>query len=344
MTLSFGPTIISCIAKCPQLEDITPCTCDEKLGSISCIGSAIADHELGLIGSNIKSGSDSRFSSLTIQNTAITQLDNNTYIDANFDEIIIENNTQLISINNQSFKKGFVKNLYIRNNPKLNDSIFSLLKYLKISDEIRFDGNDMKEIPSDAFDSDAKSITLDHNRIERIHSNAFSSLPYLTHLSIDHNLIDSIEKNGLNFSVNNFRSMIVSLNNNKLTANSFSTHSLPKLKEISVSLHLENNHLTEFPEDVFRNFVEENQHKIYLNGNMFDCDCNIKWIIDKPQSNHVFSVYCDDKQKSVFSMKSEEFICKETEKTTETIFSKSTKPLEPSPPAEKITRAEPLLV
>jgi hypothetical protein len=197
------------------------------------------------------------------------------------------------------------------NNPKLNESIFSLEKNLKVSEAINLSSNNISSVPSDLFKSNAINIHLENNFIRKIESYAFSSLPNLEILNISNNMIDNIEHNGLYF-ITNKKQKIIFLNNNRLTASSFASNFIPRLSGDSVVLHLEDNKIGNLSEYIFRPFLGEDRHKIYMDNNPVECDCNMKWITEEPQSKHVYSIDCNDIDKSIFELTDDELGCLST--------------------------------
>jgi hypothetical protein len=194
------------------------------------------------------------------------------------------------------------------NNPKIDEKIFSVIKNLDISEGIRINYNNLSTIPENAFKGLAKEIHLEYNFIERIGSNAFTLLPNLETLDMNNNLIDTIEKFGLNFAPNKMNKTI-SLFKNRLSSKSFVVDSLPRMQNDSIVINLEENLIENLPEFVFKPFLEGENHVIYFDRNGFKCDCSLKWILGEPQSDHVYDIYCSDKKKSVFDLINEEFGC-----------------------------------
>jgi hypothetical protein len=284
------------------------------------MGNNVFNHELKLIGQQITE-SKLQFTSIYIQSTRITHIDNNTFPDGKYDEINIANNEKLEFIDSQAFG-GSVKNFRVINNPKLNQSIFAIMASLNISNTINLNKNSISEIPANAFKGLVSKIDLTENSIKKIGSNAFSSLTRLENLTLDYNLIDFLDNYSLNFSSNKLHK-IIKLNNNNISSESFSDNFLPKLENNRINIHFEDNLIDSLPEKAFRQFLGENGHKIFLDRNPVKCDCDMKWIIDRPQSNHIFEVFCKEKQKSIFDLTPEEFECNKT-KTTVTKLSSTT--------------------
>jgi hypothetical protein len=242
-----------------------------------------------------------------IVNTSVVHIYNDTITAKDYFIISIVANQNLTSIESHAFS-GNVKNFDFFANFKADKSIFTALKNLNITEKIEMNSNNFSVIPENAFKSSAKQINLFLNYIKKIGSNAFSSLPNLEFLNLKNNLIDGIDNYGLNFTTNKMNKTI-SLFNNRLSSKSFADNSLPKLANNSITINLKENFIDKLPEKVFKPFLQEDRHTILLDNNQIKCDCDMKWIIEEPQSNHINDVYCVDKKKSIFDLDSEEFNC-----------------------------------
>jgi hypothetical protein len=308
-----------CENKCPTPEEIEPCICKEA--KLLCKEKTVSSHELKLVGQQILEN-NYQFDSITISNTSVIRIDKNTFPSGNFQVIQLDHNENLEFIDPQAFS-GSVKSFLFENNPKMNESIFNVIKNLNITEKMVINFNNLNEIPMNALNSSAKEINMENNRIKKILSNAFSSLPNLEILSLKNNSIESIDDFGLNLKSNEFHKTIY-LNHNKLNVASFKEKSLPKLKDDSVFIHLEDNLIHSLTDNIFKPFLVEEKHKIFFERNQFECDCSMRWIAEEPQSNHIYGVFCADKQKSIFDATPKELGCKET--TTEPTTPPTTQP------------------
>jgi hypothetical protein len=297
---------MSCENRCPSQEDIHPCSCSENTNTLACFGKNVFSHELTLVGQQIKE-SKIHFNSIHIENTSLTHIEKETFPSGTYDQILIKNNENLQFIDSHAIS-GTVKKLEVVNNPKLNESIFSLEKNLKVSEAINLSSNNISSVPWDIFKSNAINIHLENNFIRKIESNVFSSLPNLEILNISNNLIDNIEHNGLYF-ITNKKQKIIFLNNNRLTASSFASNFISRLSGDSVVLHLEDNKIENLPEYIFRPFLGGDRHKIYMDNNPVECNCSMKWITEEPQSKHVYSIDCNGIDKSIFELADDELGC-----------------------------------
>jgi hypothetical protein len=225
----------------------------------------------------------------------------------------------------------------------MNESIFNVTKNLDITEKIVIKFNNINEIPVNALSGSAKEINLENNLFKKIGSNAFSSLPNLEILSLKNNSIESIDDFGLDLKSNGLHKTIY-LNHNKLNATSFKEKTLPKLKNDTIFIHLEDNLIHSLTENIFKPFLVEKKHKIFLERNKFECNCSMRWVTEGPQSEHIYGVFCADKQKSIFDATPEELGCEEiaTTLTTKLMTEPTTaKAITLTTPAKAITLTTP---
>jgi hypothetical protein len=224
----------------------------------------------------------------------------------------------LVHIDPDAFKKGNTTSLQIQNNPMLSSNdIFHVAHNLTPSHSIYFDNNYIKEIPANAFASDPhkskiESIFLSHNIYNtKIGKNAFIGNPHLGKLGLDHNNIHIIEDHGLSFTAAQTlgHHLIVYLNNNKLSSKSFNKHTIVIPHNTYATFHLQNNSFTDFNEEVFKPLAVSG-NKFLLSGNKFHCDCNMKWVLSKPQSTNIFDIQCaNHKNANIFDLDENDLDC-----------------------------------
>jgi len=279
-----------------------------------CSGLQVTDEAIKRVGARItEKAYMGNFRTLTISSTSITKLEKNTFANLFFENIIIEINNQLISIDGEAFSKHPVKRLFIKYNPKLEDTkIFDLVNHLQVYDTIELDGNAFKEIPSNAFKSDdtqysPQNIYLSNNKIEKIGTNAFSSLPSLIHLSLDNNLISHIEDNAINLNQNQNKNLFIELKNNSLTAKSLTKNSIIIPSDSTATLGLEYNQLTDLPEVAFKPFADHYGNKILLFGNKFNCDCNMEWVYKHQYKEDLREIFCTNKNEYFNDLRETDF-------------------------------------
>ncbi len=310
ITTTINPKMI-----CPIPEDITQCNCVELTLDIFC--SSQMAKEI-----NLQKLKPRNYSSLHINGTMITELSDRSLGDAIFKEIHIENNRELMKISLNLMKNRSEKFISIKNNSKLISSeLFSVAKSLVNTEILDLSENSLLEIPQNAFNSELKmssksqlkNLILSNSKIKRIGSNAFESLPHLTLLELDNNLINKIDDNAFQFSIDSKEpnhKLVIILNKNKLETNSFTENTFRTQNNISISLHLQNNLLTKLSEKIFRPFVANSSNELKLFGNKFECDCDMKWLLDTNVSKNIYDVLCHNKGlKSIYDLKITDLEC-----------------------------------
>jgi hypothetical protein len=265
---------------------------------IFCVGKEVAESDL-----EIFSGINDNIFALVIQNTSLKTISEDKF-NGSFERIFIENNSDLESIASNSFKQSNTKHLVIRNNPKLEqEEIFGLTKALSSVERIEFEGNNLHEIPKNAFSNNEKleDIFLQRNNIKSIRvAHAFALLSNISRIVLEHNEIYEI--NGLQFmNTNKERKISVFLSNNNLTQFSFTGEEKDdeKQENVTVKLFLENNKFESVPK-IFKAFLNHSKNELYFLNNKFDCQKEMKWL--KQYENQVFNVWCTNYDESFFKV------------------------------------------
>jgi Leucine-rich repeat (LRR) protein len=274
------------------------CKQTEKPNSLSifCTGKEVTESNLDLF-----PFINDNFFALVIQNTSLKTISENTF-NSSFERIFIENNSDLETIDSNSFKQSNAKYLVIRYNPKLEQNeILGLTKALSSVERIEFEGNNFHEIPKDAFsmNRNLKNIFLQGNKIESIRdTHTFGVLPNLSQIVLEHNELKEI--NGLQFmNTTKERKISVFLNNNKLTEVSFKgqEEDYQKQENVTVKLFLENNKFKSVPK-ILEAFLKGSKNELYFLNNEFDCQKEMKWL--KQYEDQVFNVWCSNLDESFF--------------------------------------------
>ncbi|KAG8450559.1 hypothetical protein GDO86_003000 [Hymenochirus boettgeri] len=142
--------------------------------------------------------------------------------------------------------------------------------------------NEIYSIPNAAF-KDLVSLQvfkLSYNKLKTITSHTFHGLSDLTRLHIDHNKIEFIHPNAFN-GLTSLR--LLHLEGNliqQLHANTFCTFSfLGFFRQSTIKhLYLSDNMIQTLPAEMIQTMpLLEN---LYLHGNPWICDCNMKWLLD----------------------------------------------------------------
>jgi hypothetical protein len=300
---------------CDELNKrINPCECLQSPKphnfNIFCTGLKISDSVLDKFQSQKEV---LNFRILYIQKTSLVNIKENTFENFTFEQIFIEDNKNLKSINSLTFGQLEVKYLVIRNNTQLNEEVFGLVEALSPNYTIELTGNGLKEITNDWFlgmNISAKYLDLSYNEISSLKNlSVFESFPNLQQLSLDHNNIKNID--GLNFfspTDGSEHSIEVFLNDNKLNENSFK--GLKSQSNVNVKLYLENNNFEKLEAKDFENFVNKSKNELYFGNNTFKCDCKMKWVLK--YENSINNVWCVDTKfdQSIFRLNETQLLCK----------------------------------
>jgi hypothetical protein len=299
---------------CPAPEVLNPCKCDTN--GISCGGNDVINLKniFNAIDQKL-SENEKHFAQFYLNNTAITELEENTFYEITFDEIHIYNTTKLKLIHTNAFNatKSLTKILSVNyhytesydpnaipltNSPPTHD-IFHMLSSITTLEEIHLCYTNITGIPSLAFkpingaQNNLTFITFAYSSIVEIGDNAFSALENLSFLSFADNKIESIPKTAFNFENDSKEIMQLDLQSNKLNGESFPSDSFNNMKRPTF-LYLGNNpNLKYLDQHIFQPFLESNiKNKIFIdeggfkNGN-FDCDdCRSYWLKKESKYNN----------------------------------------------------------
>jgi hypothetical protein len=299
---------------CPAPQEINPCVCDQNSHRIQCFGKEVNDQNIYILGPKIKT-IEFLFDSIIISNTSLTVLQKSVFMNAKFKNILIFGNNDLESIESEVFVKSQVDSFNVKKNPKLSDNnIFDLIKNLDPL-EVILSSNAFEEIPENAFVNEQNPInerlsriSLDHNKLKVITSNAFTGLKNLSYLSLDHNMISTIEDFGLKLSTVSSHLKIL-LNNNNLNSSSFTLRSIDFPNKTALNLDLAQNHLTILNENIFKNVLTREKCELNVFGNKFKCDCYMTWLLNETLSKNVLNIFCDNKQKGLLELTANHLSC-----------------------------------
>lgn len=173
--------------------------------------------------------------------------------------------------------------------------------YLKVYPEtIKFSGNYLETLPSNAFGNITyiKTLDLSHNKFTKIHSEAFNGVTRIGVVSFEHNLLKHLP--------NTLFSTVSNINTLKLNNNIISNVDNNFLKLEINHLNLNNNKL----KCISKKFLQNVRvYYIYIFGNEFRCDCVKKWQVWEKEfyvhikSWNVVINYCNNTNvvKSVFN-------------------------------------------
>ncbi len=278
---------------CPVPELLKPCICNDN--EISCGGNDLLNlkHMFQKIDQELDDNQKS-FNKFYLNNTAIIELEENTFSEITFEEINItdaENlkliNTLAFSSNNMIIKRLVIKNCPIVYAPPNYDIFFSISLMLNIESVI-IENTTLTKIPSNAF----RPVNGVQNKLSQLYIHQSSSIseignyPFyylsnLSDLSIEMTSIDFIPSNAFHFKKEFNQNITIWLDGLKLNSSSFALHSLDFLKRPAVLIFDGSQEMTYLNESIFAPFLEVNpQNIIDLRDDIpFNCDdCRSFWI------------------------------------------------------------------
>ncbi|NXS37123.1 MXRA5 protein, partial [Pomatostomus ruficeps] len=143
-------------------------------------------------------------------------------------------------------------------------------------------GNDIQNIPNGALEDlvSLQVFKISYNKLKAITGQTLQGLSSLMRLHMDHNRIEFIHPNAFN-GLTALR--LVHLEGNllqQLHPNTFSTFMVLDYFKLSTvrHLYLSENALRTLPAGMFQGMpLLEN---LYLHGNLWDCDCSLKWLLE----------------------------------------------------------------
>lgn len=281
---------------CPKPEILHPCKCDANKLSISCGGDEWFN--LKRVFENINKilpEKEKHFEEFFLNNTAITELEENTFFEIKFNEIEIWYASNLTSINTHAFtstnlvtERFSVSHAPLVNSPPNND-IFVMLSSLINLEVLKIFGTRISEIPSNAFrpilglQNKLSEIFLENNAIKTIGNYSFYDLTNLFWLDISENPLEYISMNAFNFRNDSNKVLRLDLSLFKIfNGSSFAIDSLSNIKRPTELSLDENRNFKFIDEKIFLPFIESNpQNRVRLYGTtQLDCkDCRSYWMI-----------------------------------------------------------------
>ena len=187
--------------------------------------------------------------------------------------------------------KLYIENNFILTSP--DNSIFETLNKFVHAKEIDFNGNNITEIPSNAFNNtELKTLKLggsDALNIKKLGKNVFSRLKNLELLSIQWTSIDFIPENAFEFNEKSDKRLTINIQNNPLlNSSSFSKNSLSKFKrpitiqiEI-VHIHKNNPEFSFLDQKVFLPFLKSRADNNLILDGLKCSDCRNYWLQKNP--------------------------------------------------------------
>ena len=287
--------------KCAAWQSLKPCIFEKnKLGERVIFCGGETDIDLTAIFHNFSkqlSNNEKHFNRFVLNNNFITELKENTFKDITFDDIRIFICVKLTKIDINTFAETnlVTQSLSIYSNPKLNsnnNSIFEVISKFVNLEDLYLQGNNITEIPSNAFQrKDGKQGKLSNlnfggESIKIIGSRAFSALSGLKSLTFQDTSIDYISEYAFEFEEESYQRMTLDLGkNNLLNSSCFHQESLTHFKRpVDLLFGWPSYQFKYLDEKVFKNFLISNpQNRINMIGANFDCnDCKNFWLRKQP--------------------------------------------------------------
>ena len=283
---------------CPDSSLLMPCSCEDD--NITCI--AYEDIDLVKIFQTLgkqlpKTGK--HFKQFYLSNDFITELKENTFSDITFDEIFIVFCPKLKTIHRNAFNTTNIvtKKVYFSDNELLtspDNSIFNTLSEFVHAKIIRLRDNNIKDIPSNAFNNtELKSLSLTGS-FRKLENNAFSRLKNLEFLTLSFKSIDFIHDNAFEFNKVEDKRLFLYLSDNMFL--NYTGFSLTKFRR-PVTINIRSykyyySNLTYIDQKVFQPFLEQHPENWIMLKNL-DCrDCRNNWFkTNKKYFKRVRSVY-----------------------------------------------------
>jgi len=313
--------------KCPPNEVINPCLCNST--TILCEGNeSYKLQHLFLIASKAIKDEDKHFDFFIMTNKAIERLEDNTFSDITFKEILLQNTVSLKIIDSNAFAVNNTKTVEVFRNEgesKLGSNqylnqLFDALKELTNVREIYFDNSSLRSIPSNAFNSSDGSlknlVKIHFNENTRSYINflgeyAFYGLNNLTFISFYDNIIDHIPKHAFDFEKPSNNYLYVDLGSNYLNETGLEIGIFTDSKR-PLNISLVWNQISVLDERVFAPILQKDKRNIIdFYTNPFSCDCRMVWLFKSKSlyQNQVKNIKCLN-QKEFWSLTDKDFeIC-----------------------------------
>ncbi len=287
-------TIIgSILCICPDPELLKPCICSND--EISCGGNDMIN--LKFIFQKVDqvlADNQKDFKKFYLNNTAITELEENTFFKLTFEEINITSaeNLKLINTNAFSSTNMITKFLFIINCPIVytppDYDIFHATSLMLNIEKVWFRYTKLSKIPSHAFrpingiQSKLWQLFVHLSPyIKEIGNFPFYYLPNLKELSLDWTSIEFIPSDAFHLEKGSNETITIDLDGLKLNGSSFGLHSFDNLKRPSHLILGGNYEMTYLNESIFAPYFGLNpKNTIDLRENFqLDCDdCRSYWI------------------------------------------------------------------
>ena len=310
LTLIISSILRSTLSGCPDADLLYPCTCHHSIFGTHVYCGGDSPINLENIFDSLSTGLEAdkkHFNHLTIANSAVHQLNANTFRDITFESILIENCLNLSEIHRNAFTETnwFTKSFSIKNCLQLktpSDDFFYILSKLKNLEILLIFNSNITEIPSNAFkpingyQKQLKTIDINSKTVGKIGENSFRYLNSLENISLVNTSIDFIADNVFTPMIaSNTRFVINFVNNSRLNEKSFSKKSFSSISRPTQLTGIKANVLKE---EIFFPFLTASPHNsIELSDqNQIDCNnCQNYWLRKNSQLlSKVLGIKCSN--------------------------------------------------
>ncbi len=314
MILYLSQFIFINFGKCPSPKLLYPCICG--LDNINCSGNETLD--LKLIFQNMSlnlNDSDKHFDSFFLGNTAIMELEDNTFHDITFKTIVINQTKSLKRIASNAFSSYntfTLESVYLNGYSQLGEQYVNEL-FTALSSLINLKNiwimSSIISIPSHAFsliNGLQKNLSVlefircrncDYQlTIKSIGNFAFYYLGGLERIDLRSLEINHISAHAFDFWDSSENVLSIDLTGNKLNDTTIEIGTFTNAKR-PLEIKLDNNQFTYLDEKIFSNILQiDERNKIYVVGNKLECDCRMLWIIRKKEfyENKIFNITCQN--------------------------------------------------
>lgn len=248
-----------------------------------------------------------KFERLVIDAPEVTQLDETSFSEIWFEEIVITNAKNLQRIHSNAFggTRMFAKRVAIVDAKHLNTSneynVFDALSSFNNLQSLSVSGVGLQEVPDFAFRPllgtqwDLKNITIKGD-LKRIGNYAFYDPAYwMTRITLG-NQISYISGHAFDMRTSAHNELTIDLSHNQLTTDSFESGVFLNTKR-QLFVNLTSNLLSHLDEFIFEPFLDQNlMNRLDIGDNPLVCDCRMKWLVKNRNQyeRQVMNALCSD--------------------------------------------------
>jgi len=285
---------------------IAPCKC--ILNDFICGGDEVINlKRIFNILSNFLPDEVKQFDRFVLNNTAITELQENTFSDITFERIHFENAYNLVLIDKFAFSGSSltIKKLTSIKTPLTNSTdsydLFTAISLMVNLEELSIKESNIIEIPTDAFrqiNGQQKNLKLIeiNSALKKIGKNSLENLPSLKTLRLNNNNINYVSESAFNTLKENKLQLDIQLNNNQLGSTSFHSLAFSNLKR-PIYLNLNHNAIKYLDKVAFESMLNKNKMN-RISINRLDCDdCRSHWLLENHYSTSQLDITCSNGRK-----------------------------------------------